>query len=407
MKNKIDLKKALLCIIAIILLFIMLFAVIQIYQYRTYTENFNKRLTSIILELNEEYPELNKTDIVQILNSNNEINENILEEYGINLEEDSAVLENDNKFKLYLTLNLLFILLLGILMVSIFLKYNFSKDRKLREITRYIEEINHKNYKLDIESNTEDELSILKNEIYKTTVMLKEFAENSLQDKIKLKESLEDISHQLKTPLTSIMIMLDNILETLNMSEETRTEFIKDIKREVLNINFLVQTLLKLSKFDANSIEFINSEVYVKELLDESMKNLSALCDLKNIRVNICGDSNIKVICDVKWQVEALTNIIKNSIEHSAPNSNIDIKYEQNKMYTKIEIQDYGKGIAKEDLPHIFERFYKGKNASSDSIGIGLALAKVIIEKNNGNIRVESEEGKGSKFVITTYIKFM
>ncbi len=407
MKNKIDLKKALLCIIAIILLFIMLFAGIQIYQYRTYTENFNKRLTSIILELNEEYPELNKTDIVQILNSNNETNENILEEYGINLEEDSAVLENDNKFKLYLTLNLLFILLLGILMVSIFLKYNFSKDRKLREITRYIEEINHKNYKLDIESNTEDELSILKNEIYKTTVMLKEFAENSLQDKIKLKESLEDISHQLKTPLTSIMIMLDNILETPNMSEETRTEFIKDIKREVLNINFLVQTLLKLSKFDANSIEFINSEVYVKELLEASMKNLSALCDLKNIKVNICGDSNIKVICDVKWQVEALTNIIKNSIEHSALNSNIDIKYEQNKMYTKIEIQDYGKGIAKEDLPHIFERFYKGKNASSDSIGIGLALAKVIIEKNNGNIRVESEEGKGSKFVITTYIKFM
>ena len=158
MKNKIDLKKALLCIIAIILLFIMLFAVIQIYQYRTYTENFNDRLTSIILKLNEEYPELNKTDIVQILNSNNETNENILEEYGINLEEDSAVLENDNKFKLYLTLNLLFILLLGILMISIFLKYNFSKDRKLREITRYIEEINHRNYKLDIESNTEDEL---------------------------------------------------------------------------------------------------------------------------------------------------------------------------------------------------------------------------------------------------------
>lgn len=403
MKNKIDLKKALLCIIAIILLFIMLFAVIQIYQYRTYTENFNDRLTSIILKLNEEYPELNKTDIVQILNSNNETNENILEEYGINLEEDSAVLENDNKFKLYLTLNLLFILLLGILMISIFLKYNFSKDRKLREITRYIEEINHRNYKLDIESNTEDELSILKNEIYKTTVMLKEYAENSLKDKTSLKESLEDISHQLKTPLTSITIMLDNILESPNMSAEIRTEFIKDIKREITNINFLVQTLLKLSKFDANSIEFINSKIRVKELLEECMKNLGALCDLKNINVNIIGDNDIKVICDVKWQVEALTNIIKNSIEHSEQNSNIDITYDKNKMYTKIEIKDYGKGIAKEDLPHIFERFYKGKNASSDSVGIGLALAKTIIEKNNGNIRVETEEGKGSKFIVIIY----
>ena len=407
MKNKIEFKKVLLYITFTVLLFIILFGIIQTYQYKTYTENFNERLMSIILKLNEEYPELNKNDIVQILNSSSAENENILGEYGINLEKDSIILENDNKFKIYLILNLTIILFLGILILLIFLKYNFSKDKKLKEITKYIEEINHKNYKLDIESNTEDELSILKNEIYKTTVMLKEFAENSLQDKIKLKESLEDISHQLKTPLTSIMIMLDNILETPNMSEETRTEFIKDIKREVLNINFLVQTLLKLSKFDANSIEFINSEVYVKELLEASMKNLSALCDLKNIKVNICGDSNIKVICDVKWQVEALTNIIKNSIEHSVPNSNIDIKYEQNKMYTKIEIQDYGKGIAKEDLLHIFERFYKGKNASSDSIGIGLALAKVIIEKNNGNIRVESEEGKGSKFIITTYIKFM
>ena len=222
-------------------------------------------------------------------------------------------------------------------------------------------------------------------------------------DKIKLKESLEDISHQLKTPLTSITIMLDNILESSNMSAETRIEFIKDIKREVLNINFLVQTLLKLSKFDANSIEFTNSEVYVKELLDESMEKLSALCDLKNIKVNISGDNDIKVICDVKWQVEALTNIIKNSIEHSEQNSNIDITYDKNKMYTKIEIKDYGKGIAKEDLPHIFERFYKGKNASSDSVGIGLALAKTIIEKNNGNIRVETEEGKGSKFIVIIY----
>lgn len=404
MENKIDFKKALLYIIFTVLLFMILFGIIQTYQYETYTENFNERLMSIMIKLNEEYPELNKNDIVQILNSSNAENENILGEYGINLEKDSLILENDNKFKMFLILNLATILLLGILILLIFLKYNFSKDKKLKEITKYIEEINNKNYKLDIDSNTEDELSILKNEIYKTTIMLKEFAENSLQDKIKLKESLEDISHQLKTPLTSIMIMLDNILETPNMNEEIRTEFIKDIKREVLNINFLVQTLLKLSKFDANSIEFINSEVYVKELLDESMKNLSALCDLKNIKVNICGNSNIKVICDVKWQVEALTNIIKNSIEHSVQNSNIDIKYDQNKMYTKIEIKDYGKGIAKEDLPHIFERFYKGKNSSSDSIGIGLALAKVIIEKNNGSIRVESEEGKGSQFVITIFI---
>ena len=145
-------------------------------------------------------------------------------------------------------------------MLIVFLKYNNSKDKKLKEITQYIEEINRKNYKLNIDDNTEDELSILKNEVYKTTIMLKEQAENSLNDKVNLKNSLSDISHQLKTPLTSITIMLDNIIDNPNMDQETRSEFIKDVKREITNINFLVQALLKLSKFDTNTIKFTNKE---------------------------------------------------------------------------------------------------------------------------------------------------
>lgn len=150
---------------------------------------------------------------------------------------------------------------------GVFLKYNKSKDKKLAEITRYIEEINNKNYKLDIDDNTEDELSILKNEIYKTTVMLKEVAENSRLDKANLKDSLSDISHQLKTPLTSITIMLDNILDNKDMDEDTRNDFIKDIKREIINVNFFVETLLKLSKLDANSIKFINKEEDIRKAI--------------------------------------------------------------------------------------------------------------------------------------------
>lgn len=155
---------------------------------------------------------------------------------------------------------------------GIFLKYNKSKDKKLVQITRYIEEINNKNYKLDIDDNTEDELSILKNEIYKTTVMLKEVAENSKKDKENLKNSLSDISHQLKTPLTSITIMLDNILDNKDMDEDIRNDFIKDIKREIINVNFLVETLLKLSKLDADSVKFINKKENVRKYITREYK---------------------------------------------------------------------------------------------------------------------------------------
>ena len=174
----------------------------------------------------------------------------------------------------------------------------------------------------------------------------------------------------------------------------------KDIRRETTNIKFLVESLLKLSKLDSNSVKFINEKVKVKEIIEEAVKKISPLSDLKNVMINTDGNETDEIECDKKWQIEAITNVLKNCIEHSNDNSSINIKYEQNNMYTKIEIQDFGSGITAEDLPHIFERFYKGKNSSSESIGIGLALAKSIIENNNGYISVESEIGKGSKFTI-------
>ena len=230
--------------------------------------------------------------------------------------------------------------------------------------------------------------------------MLREVAENSKNDKINLKNSLSDISHQLKTPLTAITIMADNIIENKDMEPDIREEFMKDIRRETTNIKFLVESLLKLSKLDSNSVKFINEKVKVQEIIEEAVKKISPLSDLKNVMINTDGNETDEIECDKKWQIEAITNVLKNCIEHSNYNSAINIKYEQNNMYNKIEIQDFGSGITAEDLPHIFERFYKGKNSSSESIGIGLALAKSIIENNNGYISVESEIGKGSKFTI-------
>lgn len=403
MKNSPELKKTVFIIIDIIIIAVVLFEFFYIFEHRKYTENFNMKINSIINKVLSEYPEISKQEIIEVLNSNDNAKNDILKEYGINLSNDSIVLQNDNLFFNFSILNILIIVFLSIIVLIVFLRYNKNKDKKISEITRYIEEINNKNYKLDIDDNKEGELSILKNEVYKTTVMLKEFAENSLKDKILLKDSLSDISHQLRTPLTSMNIMLDNLIYDKNMSENLKQEFIKDIRRETINISFLVESLLKLSRLDANSVKFISKEVYIKDILEEAIKNVSALADLKNIEILCFGSEDIKINCDKKWQVEAITNILKNAIEYSYENSKIEINCIQNKIYTKLEIKDFGKGISEEDLPHIFERFYKSKNSLGESAGIGLALSKSIITNANGYITAESTVGNGSKFII----KFM
>ena len=400
MKNKIELKKTIIYILCAIILATIVFSGFYHYQYRQYTNNFNNKIAAIVTKLAQEYPELTKSEIFEIINNDEISNKDIFNNYGIDLDKESVVIENDKNYTIFLIGNIIFIISISTIILFLFIKYNNSKDKKLNEITKYIEEINNKNYKLDIDDNTEDELSILKNEVYKTTIMLKEVADNSKQDKLNLKNSLSDISHQLKTPLTSITILLDNIIENPKMDNETRNEFIKDIKREITNINFLVQSLLKLSKLDADSVKFLNDNVYISEIIDNSIKNVSVLCDLKNVDIEVNGNKTAKIYCDLKWQVEAITNILKNCVEHSNNNTKIQVNYEENQVYSKIEIRDYGVGIYKEDLPHIFERFYKGKNSSSESVGIGLALSKTIIESNNGYIGVESEVGIGTKFTI-------
>ena len=400
MKNKIELKKTLIYILCTIILATLIFSGIYYYQYRQYTNNFNNKIATIVTKLGQEYPELTQSEILEIINNDEISNKDIFNTYGIDLDKESVVIENDEKFKDFLITNIIFIIIISSTILVLFLTYNNSKDEKLYEITKYIEEINNKNYKLDIDDNTEDELSILKNEVYKTTIMLKEVADNSKQDKLNLKNSLSDISHQLKTPLTSITILLDNIIENPKMDNETRNEFVKDVKREITNINFLVQSLLKLSKLDADSVKFMNEYINISKIIDNSIKNVSVLCDLKNVDIEVSGNKTSKIYCDLKWQVEAVTNILKNAIEHSNNNSKIQVNYEENQVYSKIEIRDYGIGIDKEDLAHIFERFYKGKNSSNESVGIGLALSKTIIESNNGYIGVESEVGKGTKFTI-------
>ena len=287
-----------------------------------------------------------------------------------------------------------------ILLLIIVNIYYHSRNKKIQEIIKYIEAINNKNYDLKIAENIEEDLSNFRNELYKIAVMLKEQASQSINDKKALQTSLEDISHQLKTPLTSISIMLDNIRENPNMDEHTRQEFIYEISRQINWINWLVISLLKLSKLDSNTAVFVQKEIKVEDLINNVVKNLAIPIDIKQQNVIVNGSSDVMFVGDYNWQLEALTNIVKNCIEHTVENKNIYINWEENNFYTKIAIKDEGVGIDKKDVKHIFERFYKGKNSSENSVGIGLALAKSIIEKDNGYIICASELGRGTTFEI-------
>ena len=402
MKNKIELKKYIISTLIVFICLFILFLFLNIYEYKTYTKNFNNKISAIINVIKKDYPKITDKEIIKIINNDKVETNDFFNKYGIDVNNKSILIKNDRDYHKFLAINLSFLTITVVILLIIYIRYNYKKEKNIKDIIKCIEQINKKNYEIQIDSISEDELSILKNEIYKTTIMLKEAAENSSKDKLNLKKSLEDISHQLKTPLTSILVMLDNIIEDSNMEEKIRNDFIVDIKRNVLNINFLVQSLLKLSKFDSNTVHFVKQENDLKTIVEESIKNVSTLCDLRNINVKLNIKENSKIICDDKWQIEALTNIIKNAIEHSKNNSNIIINIENNNVYSMIEVIDFGESIAKKDIKHIFERFYRCKNTKTDSIGIGLALAKTIIEEDKGTISVESNKLE-TKFIIKYY----
>ncbi len=403
LENKVHLKKFLLTSMIPIIVFLIIGNIFFFYQYQSYTQNYNDKIASLVNLLEKEYPDIDRNELISILNSEDKVSEDIFSRYGIDIQNESIIVENDQLFSGFIIVyNILFIGL-ALSIILLYLKHEKVQNKEIKKIARCIEEINKKNYSINIDENSEDELSILKNELYKITIMLKEDAENSKKDKLKLKDSLSDISHQLKTPLTSINIMLDNILDNPEMDNNTKEKFIQNIKREITNISSLATEILKLSKFDASVIKFEEQQVFIKDLVKSAISNVEMMAELKNINIEVNNQDNMKLVCDAKWQIEAITNILKNCIEHSKEDSTITIDIDSNKIYKQITIRDNGEGIDEKDLPHIFERFYKGKNSAKDSVGIGLALAKTIIEKDNGSIKVDSKKGKQTTFIIKYY----
>ena len=369
---------------------------LNVMLYYQVNKNYNNKIVNIISIIKEKYPEIKDDELFDILKNN--VKTNTFNRYSFDLDGIVLIKENNTIFVSYFIILLFIYLIICLVYLTIIINNDKRKEKEINEVIKIIEEINNKNYKFKMDEINEEDLSLLKNEIYKTTIMLNEISEISKKDKKELEESLEDISHQLKTPLTSILIMIDTLLDDEDMDQNTREDFLRNMKREVMNINFLVKSILKLSRLDINTVKFISKKESVKEIINEAILNVSLLSDLKNVKIETnLSDSFIN--CDYKWQIEALTNILKNSVEHSYENNKVLIESSENNAYVKITIKDFGTGIAKEDINHIFERFYKGKDSDYDSIGIGLALSKSIIEKQNGKISVESSEN-GTTFTI-------
>ena len=369
---------------------------LNVMLYYQVNKNYNNKIVNIISTIKEKYPEIKDDEIFDIIKNN--VKTNTFNRYSFDLDGILLIKENKTIFVSYFIILLFIYLIICLVYLTIIINNDKRKEKEINEVIKIIEEINNKNYSFKMKDINDEDLSILKNEIYKTTIMLNEISEISKKDKKELEESLEDISHQLKTPLTSILIIIDTLLDDENMNQNTREDFLRNMKREVMNINFLVKSILKLSRLDTNTVKFISKKESVKEIINEAILNVSLLSDLKNVKIET-NLSDSFITCDYKWQIEALTNILKNSIEHSYENNKVLIESSENNAYVKITIKDFGSGIAKEDINHIFERFYKGKDSDYDSIGIGLALSKSIIEKQNGKISVESSEN-GTIFTI-------
>ncbi len=251
-----------------------------------------------------------------------------------------------------------------------------------------------------INNFNEGELSILANEVKRLFERLREQNENLKKEKLVLSDSLADISHQIRTPLTSINIVL-SLLGEGEVSDERRFELVSELMTLLGATDKLVTMLLKIAKIDASAIEFQKKEVRVRDCVKNAVSVLEIALEIKNqtLELNI-GDESF--IGDIDWTSEAVGNILKNCMEHTPKNGKITVEAQETPMYTEIKISDTGEGIGQEDLPHLFERFYKGSNSTENSFGIGLNLAYLIVSSQNGVLKAYNENG-GACFEIKFY----
>lgn len=358
---------------------------------------------AILGDVLTEHPEL-EDDIVDIITQsrskeNISSGKKILQKYNydnsISISNEPIISESlGNIF----ALNLAFVVFTFIVFIILSFSYFRKIYTDIKDMTDYVYHNSEGRYYDMKDKNQEGQIGLLKVELMKMTTILKEKVNLLQNEKIFLNNTISDISHQLKTPMTSLIILNDLMYGDLD--KEKRIEFLDKTSAQLSRMEWLIKSMLKLAKVEAKVIEFKTEKVNIDELIRKSISPMIIPMELKNIAISINGKEDASYTGDIEWSAEAITNIIKNCVEHTPDNGQIEINYEENPIYSEIVIKDNGEGIDKKDLPNIFKRFYKGKNSKSDSVGIGLAMAKSIVESQNGTIYVKSKKGVGSEFHI-------
>lgn len=293
-----------------------------------------------------------------------------------------------------------FTLVLCVIFILLHLISNRYRYKQLSDLALKINNILHDDSCILINEYSEGELALLSTEIYKMTVRLREQSDLLKKDKLRLSDFLADVSHQIRTPLTSMNILV-SLLEKPDLTLHRRLEITHEMYELLSRIEWLITALLKISKLDAGTITFRKDNISLAELISKASLPVQIPMELRGQELIVKAEGDI---CgDEAWNCEAVGNILKNCMEHTPEGGRITVCAAENTLYSEIIISDNGCGISKEDLPHIFERFYKGKSSGSGSFGIGLALARMIITGQNGTIKAESPAEGGARFTIRFY----
>lgn len=364
---------------------------------------FKLAVASMLNSVKDAYPEVPEDELLLVLSggSDSAVGEKLIGQYGVFIEERGSYFTGLKKQESAFRRVLTFVLLsMGGGYLAVILFYLRHRQREIGKLCSYMDEVQKGNFSLAVAANREDEFSGLRNELYKLTVFLKEQARQAADNRKALADALADISHQLKTPLTSITVLVDNLAENGDMEQSVRSRFLGEISRQLSGMSWLIATLLKLSRLDAGVVELECESVSVEVLTENVFRKLSLSAEWRHVTLKSVISGRIWIKGDERWLTEAFLNLVKNAVEHSKAGGEVLVSAEENDVYTLITVKNHGERISPEEQRHLFQRFYRGRSGGEDGVGIGLALAKEIIVRQGGYITVESGEGNGTVFSV-------